>query len=147
MNIWFIRIIRYDRSIFTDGFLYICHIATILFSGFSSKGSFRIGWILQQGRVPQLIGFADPPPFSFLYDGLFCKASYEQFILRNLFETTLGVLWSSFFVTLLAKKIPLFIQLFLPHEALHNYCNYADAHNYIQHMQIPLPLDKVTAPF
>ena len=57
------------------------------------------------------------------------------------------VLWSSFFVTLLAKKIPLFIQLFLPHEALHNYCNYADAHNYIQHMQIPLPLDKVTAPF
>ena len=57
------------------------------------------------------------------------------------------LLWSSFFVTLLAKKIPLFIQLFLPHEALHNYCNYADAHNYIQHMQIPLPLDKVTAPF
>lgn len=68
------------------------------------------------------------------------KSNFKRFDNQTL-------LWSSFFVTLLAKKIPLFIQLFLPHEALHNYCNYADAHNYIQHMQIPLPLDKVTAPF
>lgn len=76
----------------------------------------------------------------------FLQIENEEKAIRQIFQWY-TVLWSSFFVTLLAKKIPLFIQLFLPHEALHNYCNYADAHNYIQHMQIPLPLDKVTAPF
>ena len=59
--------------------------------------------------------------------------------------TSLALLWSSFFVTLVAKKNSAY-QFMLPsllHMGFDNHYNCVDEHDYNQRMQILLPFDRV----
>ena len=71
-----------------------------------------------------------------LFDSFTNLTSREQKALENSWAKVFAeeVLWSSFFVTLLAKKISLFIQLFSLHEVLHSYCLFVHGGFDVEHL-------------
>ena len=81
--------------------------------------------------------------FSWELDFGIITASHPSF--RPPGQTSRPVLWSSFFVTLVAKKNSAY-QFMLPsllHMGFDNHYNCVDEHDYNQRMQILLPFDRV----